>query len=994
MTIRDIFLRIESVEQYSPLAPMSCSRRYGRDCMRNPGHELGRVTAQEIFATTIDALVYRQYHDPAFARPVVDKLVLSDATEPPWNRRVPGCVLYADPGDRLRIHVHNGDPKTCHSFHLHGLRYAIDSDGAWPLGVRDRKGRRSDEIRPGESWTYHFSATEATIGAWAFHDHVRDIQDAVAQGLFGGLVVRDPRAARPAHEVPLFVHQMAEGIAVEGFGSPSLAPGQSWAHTFGQTTTRYPYHCQIHGTTMAGNVTVATTGPSLATVAIVDNAFQPASVTVGPAGTVTWFNHGKSNHLVFAGGGGGSAFCLNGRSYVGNTPIVEASPGELIRWYVFNLDLSGTWHNFHPHAARWSLPGGGATDVRALSPVEACVIDTEAPDVLSVPEHPDMLSRVDLTEPRIRLRADFLVHCHIEAHMMSGLAGLLRVRREVRVTQEALERSDLELPVDNDDVCMSVDGRRSCGAMAHDAPGAEPNVPSASAGEVGPTCADDVALHETFPDLGHMHHMTDGSSAGAVTKTLATYADVGAWELLACDSRTLAVHTSLVRTGKILFVSGSGNNPLRQTGRKYGSVLWDPWSGSVTEPPVSHDVFCSGQAVCPNGDVLVVGGTKNYDSPWQGLPDASIFDVTSERWVTLPPMADGRWYPTVVALGEGRLGVFSGLNATNGALNDRVELFDPIRRSWTVARLRTPSWPLYPHLFLLADGRLLASGAALDTTSSPGPQFVNVGAGTVTAVAGLQDPKLRGQAASVLLPPAQDQRVMVISGGGGNPVRVTQACDIVDTRSSTPTYRPAATIGHGRMHLNAVLLPDRTVFVSGGGAAYESEPVLQAELYDPQTDKWRAGASATVPRLYHSVAILLPTGEVLTAGSNPRRGDDELRIELYHPPYLFRGPRPCIDDAPKATTYGDRFVLRTPHANQVRWVQLTRPMATTHSLDTEQRLVDLTFERRGVCDLHVLVPDNPNLAPPGWYLLTIVNQVRIPSVARWIQVAASHHAGS
>ena len=145
---------------------------------------------------------------------------------------------------------------------------------------------------------------------------------------------------------------------------------------------------------------------------------------------------------------------------------------------------------------------------------------------------------------------------------------------------------------------------------------------------------------------------------------------------------------------------------------------------------------------------------------------------------------------------------------------------------------------------------------------------------------------------------------MVISGGGGNPFVTTTAVDIADFRAPASSFSPAAPINHGRTHLNAVLLPDRTVFVSGGGSGAELQPVLTSEIYDPSSDTWTLGPDARVGRLYHSVALLLPSGEVLTAGSNPDRGDDELRMEIYHPPYLFRGPRPVIDRAPSKLHHG------------------------------------------------------------------------------------------
>jgi Galactose oxidase-like, Early set domain len=187
-----------------------------------------------------------------------------------------------------------------------------------------------------------------------------------------------------------------------------------------------------------------------------------------------------------------------------------------------------------------------------------------------------------------------------------------------------------------------------------------------------------------------------------------------------------------------------------------------------------------------------------------------------------------------------------------------------------------------------------------------------------------------------------------------------------------------------------VILPDRTVHVSGGSLRAEdpSSAVLQSEIYHPATNTWSDAATATVPRLYHSVALLLPDGRVITAGSNPHRRDDELRLELFHPPYLFKGARPFIESAPIATRYGDTLTMRTPQAREIKWVQLIRPMATTHSFDTTQRLLDLRIIRRGFCELEVVIPQEPNLAPPGWYMLFITNHEDVPSVAHWINLAA------
>jgi len=206
---RDVFLKIEQLLSYSPLAPIVCASRYGRDCMYNTGHEYGRVGADEILNSMLDGLVYREYLDPHFTVPNKSKIVQADVNEPPWNRRIPGCVLYARPGERLYIHVLNGDPNDCHSFHIHGLRYGIESDGAWPFGIADNHGDRSDEILPGRMWTYIFDVLPEMVGAWGFHDHAHNVAKNVNLGLFGGLIVRDPKLECPDHEIPLFIRELA-----------------------------------------------------------------------------------------------------------------------------------------------------------------------------------------------------------------------------------------------------------------------------------------------------------------------------------------------------------------------------------------------------------------------------------------------------------------------------------------------------------------------------------------------------------------------------------------------------------------------------------------------------------------------------------------------------------------------------------------------------------------------------------------------------------------
>src|SRR5262249_17380571 len=152
-------------------------------------------------------------------------------------------------------------------------------------------------------------------------------------------------------------------------------------------------------------------GPATASVDIKDNLFDPAVVTVGPGGTVTWTHRGFSPHIVFASGGGEATYCLNGRAYVGNTPTIVASAGSRRRLYVFNLDLGPAGHSFRPHSTRWQwpVPPDGAADVHSLSPVESFTTDTEVPAALRLPCALEELQCDPPAEAcQVRLKGDFL----------------------------------------------------------------------------------------------------------------------------------------------------------------------------------------------------------------------------------------------------------------------------------------------------------------------------------------------------------------------------------------------------------------------------------------------------------------------------------------------------------------------------------------------------------------------------------------------------------
>lgn len=499
----------------------------------------------------------------------------------------------------------------------------------------------------------------------------------------------------------------------------------------------------------------------------------------------------------------------------------------------------------------------------------------------------------------------------------------------------------------------------------------------------------------------------------------------GRWEVLPFKSGVLAVHAALLPKGKVLFFAGSGSSAVRFASPDFGneakgiftSVVWDPAvPPGPGAPNFSHsatlrtpngkvfDFFCGGDAFLPDGRMLSAGGTLDYN-PFKGRADVAVFDPFTETWAFAKNMQHGRWYPTLIAMGDGRVLATTGLNEEGNAHNQAVELYSAATDSWQPLHLPAdfPGLPLYAHLFLMEDGRVFFSGGRMDDPLQVEPCVLNLSQNPIglTFVPDLLDPVLRNQSASVLLPPAQDQKVLIMGGGPvGKPDKTdaTGMVSIVDLKKPHPDYVAAESMLLPRLHLNAVLLPDRTVFVTGGSLKQEDKPLarLQSETYDPATGQWQLMATSTIPRLYHSTALLLPDGRVVTAGGNPEGGhsvtweppdpEEEMRLEVFSPPYLFKGPRPTIGTVITEWNYGQQVSVPTQQAAQIRWAHLVKCGVTTHSFNCEQRLVDLPIAARAATSLRVSVPGNRNLAPPGWYMLFIVDTNGIPSVATWVHL--------
>jgi hypothetical protein len=457
------------------------------------------------------------------------------------------------------------------------------------------------------------------------------------------------------------------------------------------------------------------------------------------------------------------------------------------------------------------------------------------------------------------------------------------------------------------------------------------------------------------------------------------------------------VHVALMHNGKILVTAGSGNCPPSQSGcpsgppfgggNHSGAVVLDLAAQSITQLSIGWDIFCHGMTALPDGRMLIVGGTLAYD-PFQGSSQSTIFDPANNTFTDQQNMAHGRWYPTVTMLGDGRIMAFSGTNE-NESTNNAVEFFTA-GSGWSQQFAAPWTPPLFPRLHLLPNGKVFASA------SQPNSHLFNPANTTWSLnIASTNYGGTRTYGTSVLLPltPANNYDPVVMILGGNNPSTATT--ELIDLGSSSPSWQWGPDMSQPRIDMDGVILPTGKILALGGSAVDESASTasLNADLYDPSNNSFSSAGSNAYPRLYHTVSLLLPDATVWLGGSNPTRGNYESHMEIYKPAYLFNSDgspanRPGISSAPGNITWGGSFTVSTPDAANISQAVLVRPGSSTHSFDFDQRLVGMSFTA-GSGALSVAAPPNGNIAPPGYYMLFLINNKGVPSVASFVLLNSS-----
>jgi hypothetical protein len=445
----------------------------------------------------------------------------------------------------------------------------------------------------------------------------------------------------------------------------------------------------------------------------------------------------------------------------------------------------------------------------------------------------------------------------------------------------------------------------------------------------------------------------------------------------------VAAHSVVLDSGKLLQWDGW------QTPEP--TSLYDPSTGSFTTITAPSSIFCSGNAKLADGRVIVAGGYGVTTTGNLGLTDTNVFDPATQSWSRLASMNVPRWYPDLVELADGRYVAISGNSSSASTWADTPEVYDPSTNSWTLLKNISTSQvheEEYPFSYLAPNGKIFTIGPSEDVS-----YWLDADAQTWTSVgaSGLKN------GSSVMYRPGQ----ILYSGGAPSVTSTTTAvagAATIDLTASAPVWKPIAPMNYPRVYHTLTTLADGRVLAVGGEPSSDqtqvTSGVLPAEIWNPATGAWSVIGQIAAARNYHSTAVLQPDGTVLVAGgghedslSNP----GQYSAQIYSPSYSFGGTRPTISSAPGTIAYGSSFTLASPDAASISAINLVSFAADTHQADMDQHFVPLTFTA-GSGSLAVQAPVSGAYAPPGNYMLFIVNGSGVPSLAATVHVAPPSNA--
>jgi hypothetical protein len=490
---------------------------------------------------------------------------------------------------------------------------------------------------------------------------------------------------------------------------------------------------------------------------------------------------------------------------------------------------------------------------------------------------------------------------------------------------------------------------------------------------------------------------------------------LGSWAR-GTDTTAHPVHATVLRDGRIMYMQGSGLIHSNING-PYKAAVIDLNANTETVTVLSEDQWCGGFSQLAEGTILIVGGTTQYDDGpdgrFHGANYAYEFDVNSGTFNKINSMAHASWYPSMGTLPNGQVYVMTGLDEF-GATNELLEVFDPATKTFTITYDPSssltycvggipsgqggicyggPNSGVHPGLGLYARTIIMPSGLVFVSGQTRILRIWNPSTHIWSTAGTMVSPVDRIMGTSVLLPlqntASERGKILVVGGQDPASTNVTNTAELLDFNAGSntlPVVTSTTSMTYARMYPLPVLLPTGKVIIFGGTSDSNVTPVYYPELFDPVNNTWTILPPATIPRQYHSVALLLPDGRIWTAAGSPSGFTFTPQTEFFSPWYLFAGPRPTISGQPTVGPYGGTISIPTPNASSIALVSLLRMGNTTHHFDAEHRLVWLQIQSTSSSGMVVSAPINANIAPPGYYMIHILDGNGVPSPAKIIHI--------